>query len=331
MYDLIVIGAGPAGISIAVEARQAGIAADKILILEKAEEHSWTLRKLYPNSKPVTANYKGREAICHGVMCIPDLSKEETLSYLDFMILEHHLNVHYKESVTTIYQKQERGFIITTDRSRYEAVVCVIAIGIFGRPNKPDYPLPRSLKKRIHFELTTVNIENARVLVVGGGDSASEYVQYLHERNNRVTLSYRKNDFWRMNDVNRTSLLALEERGEVEILRLSHIVIVEDFDGKPKVTFREGAYGEKVFDHIVYALGGTTPHNFLRTIGIDFEGETPVIKPGYETSIPGLFLVGDLSAGRKGGSIISAFNSSHAAMVRICQDYLTCNLSQPKA
>jgi thioredoxin reductase len=50
------------------------------------------------------------------------------------------------------------------------------------------------------------------------------------------------------------------------------------------------------------------------------------MKDGFETSIPGLFLIGDLSAGRKGGSIISAFNSSHDAMKKICDSYLSCEL-----
>lgn len=92
------------------------------------------------------------------------------------------------------------------------------------------------------------------------------------------------------------------------------------------VSFEQNVYGERLYDDIIYALGGTTPKNFLRTVGIDFEGEAPVIKSRYETSIPGLFLVGDLAAGRKGGSIISAFNSSHAAMRRMCENYLNCTV-----
>ncbi|MFN4111165.1 MAG: NAD(P)-binding domain-containing protein, partial [Ignavibacteria bacterium] len=58
----IIVGAGPAGISTAVEAINAGISSEKILIIEKAEAHSFTIRKFYPQSKPVTANYKGMEA-----------------------------------------------------------------------------------------------------------------------------------------------------------------------------------------------------------------------------------------------------------------------------
>ena len=48
MYELIIIGAGPAGISMAAEARNAGIASEQILVLEKGPMHSWAIRKFYP-------------------------------------------------------------------------------------------------------------------------------------------------------------------------------------------------------------------------------------------------------------------------------------------
>jgi len=60
----------------------------------------------------------------------------------------------------------------------------------------------------------------------------------------------------------------------------------------------------------------------LKAAGIEFDGPEPVLKDGYETTVPGLFLLGDLSAGRKGGSINWAFNSANTAMKRICERYL---------
>ena len=54
------------------------------------------------------------------------------------------------------------------------------------------------------------------------------------------------------------------------------------------------------------------------------DGAVPVLRDGYETSIPGLFLVGDLTAGKTGGSIISAFNSASDAMRALCEGHLDC-------
>ena len=59
-------------------------------------------------------------------------------------------------------------------------------------------------------------------------------------------------------------------------------------------------------------------------------GGDPVIREGGSTNVPGLFLTGDLTAGGKGGSIITAFNSGVAAMRVICRDFLDCEVAPPE-
>ena len=319
MYEMIIVGAGPAGVSMAVEARAAGIPSKQILVLEKGDTHSWAIRKFYPAAKVVLANYKGIEAVCAGVMCISDMSKEETLTYIDRAIADHELSVRYNEGVNGIRHLPDGRFIVETAKGNYETGRCVVAIGILDKPNKPGYRIPVSLNKRIHYDLTSAVLENEECLVVGGGDTASEYCQYLVEHGNRVTLSYRQTEFSRLNRVNYESLMALEQRGQVTILRGSNIrQVAEDPAGHVSVLFAEDEISPMSFAHVVYALGGTTPTNFLKAIGIAFDGTAPVIKEGYETSVPGLYLIGDLSAGRKGGSINLAFNMAAEAMRSIC-------------
>jgi thioredoxin reductase (NADPH) len=291
----------------------------QILVLEKGDTHSWAIRKFYPAAKVVTANYKGIEAVCAGVMCISDMSKEETLTYIDRTIEQYELSVRYNETVHGIRPLPAGGFTVETSKGSYEAQRCVIAIGILDKPNKPGYRIPVNLNKRIHYDLTSAALENEECLVVGGGDTASEYCQYLVEHGNRVTLSYRQTEFTRLNRVNYESLMALEQRGQITIMRGSSIKQVEeDTAGCVRVLFEETTFTPRSFEHIVYALGGTTPTNFLKAIGIVFDGSAPVLKEGYETSVPGLYLIGDLSAGKKGGSINLAFNMAAEAMQSIC-------------
>jgi len=325
MFEIIIIGAGPGGLSMAVEARSFGVAANKVLIIEKAEEHSFTIKKYYPDNKLVTANFKGFTPQCTGVMCLTDSSKHETISYLDKTIKNYDLNVHYNETVSKISKsKDEQKFTIISDKGTYTSKTIAIAVGILGKPNKPSYKILSSIKKRVLFDLTSLEIKNAKVLVVGGGDSASEYCQFLSEdsENNQVTLSYRKKTVSRMNNINRDSLLSLAGTQKVKLLFGSNIESLNDDNGKPKVHFEEEYYTDTTFDYIIYALGGTTPQNFLKTIGIEFDGTNPVLKEGYETNVQGMFLLGDLSAGKKGGSIIWAFNSANTAMRKICAEYL---------
>lgn len=327
MLDLIIIGAGPAGLSMAVEARTAGIAADKLVVLEKGEAHSWSIRKFYPEAKLVEANYKGKSAVCKGVLCIPDMSKDEALTYLDQAIEEHDLDVHYNEGVHAIARREDGTFEVHSNQAIYESKVCVIAIGILGKPNKPDYKIPAKVRKRVHYDVTSESYADQEILVVGGGDSASEYAQYLVQGGNRVTVSYRRKSFDRMTSLNRESLLALERRGKVTIHRESNIESISEEEGRPRVHFAEERFRDRTFDHIIYALGGTTPDNFLREVGIEFEGRTPKVTQGYETSIPGLYLIGDLTP--QSGSIILAFNTARDAMLDICDVHLGCKVPPP--
>jgi thioredoxin reductase (NADPH) len=321
MYDLIIIGAGPAGIALAAEARAVGRDPSRVLILEKGSAHNWAIRQYYPAHKKTTANYKGHVAQCEGLLCITDMTKDETITFFDQVIASYDINICYEVEAYAVDRLEGlagRHFHVETSKGAFDARVLTIAIGVLGRPNKPkEYRLPPSLKDRLMFDITTRRIENEDVLIVGGGDTASEYVQHLFQQNNRVTLSYRQQEFNRLNEGNLAALMAMEQRGEVSILRGSNIVDVQDDGGHPRVIFKEEKYPARTFDSIVYALGGTTPVNFLRTLGVAFEGGMPKTDRAGETSVPNLFLIGDLTVSKSGGSIITAFNSAARAIKRI--------------
>ena len=303
-------------------------------MLEKGSTHNWAIRQFYPEQKLTTANYKGFQARCEGLLCINDMTKSETLEYFDRVIATYNIDIQYNTEVFAAKRTESQGgphFLIETSNGDYESKVLAIAIGILGRPNKPtEYSLPAPLKDRLLFDITSQRVENEDVLVVGGGDSAAEYVENLFRQSNRVTLSYRKAEFTRLNDRNRATLAGMEQRGEVSILRESNISKIETENGRPKVIYKEDI-PPRAFDRVIYALGGTTPSNFLKTLGITFNEHGPVVKPDGETNVPGLFVLGDLVVGPKGGSIMTAFNSAVRAMQRICDAYLPCGPCGPAA
>ena len=327
MHDLIIIGAGPGGIALAAEAFASGIDPSQILVLERGPTHNSAIRQLYPEKKLTTANYKGFAARCEGLLCVRDMTKPETLQFFDKIISDYRVNIQFNAEVYGM-QKLEEGsarFRVESSQGVYESKVLACAIGIFGRPNKPkEYRLPPTLKERLLFDMTSQQIQNEAVLVVGGGDTAAEYVQYLQPQGNRVTLSYRKSDFTRLNQHNHDALLAMEQRGEVEILRSSNIKAIEDEAGRPRIIFAEPEHATRLFDRVIFALGGTTPTNFLHTLGITFNGDGPVFDESGGTNVEGLYLIGDLVVGKKGGSIITAFNSAVRAMKSICIQDLSC-------
>lgn len=328
MHDLIIIGAGPGGIALAAEAGASGIAPSQVLVLEKGPTHNSAIRQLYPEQKLTTANYKGFAARCEGLLCVNDMTKSETIQFFDKVINDYWINIQFNAEVYGMRSLKEAGgarFRVESSHGAYESKVLAVGIGIFGRPNKPkEYRLLPSLKERLLFDMTSYPIQNEAVLVVGGGDTAAEYVQYLHRQDNRVTLSYRKADFTRLSQPNLSALLAMEERREVEILRSSNIKGIEDEAGRPRVIFNEPEHSPRIFDRVIFALGGTTPTNFLHTLGIAFNADGPVFNAAGAANVPGLYLIGDLVVGKKGGSIITAFNSAVRAMKSICTHYLPC-------
>jgi thioredoxin reductase (NADPH) len=328
MHDLIIIGAGPGGIALAAEAFASGINPSQILILEKGPTHNSAIRQLYPEKKLTTANYKGFAARCEGLLCVRDMTKPETLQFFDQIISDYHVNIQFNAEVYGMERREGNEgarFRVESSQGVYESRVLACAIGIFGRPNKPkEYRLPPTLKERLLFDMTSQEIQNESVLVVGGGDTAAEYVQYLHQQDNRITLSYRKADFNRLNQQNHDALLAMEARGEVEIFRNSNIKAIEDEAGRPLIRFAEPEHTARTLDRVIFALGGTTPTNFLHTLGIAFNGDGPLFDEAGGTNVEGLYLIGDLVVGKKGGSIITAFNSAVRAMNSICTRDLSC-------
>jgi thioredoxin reductase (NADPH) len=334
MHDLVIVGAGPGGIALAAEAAACHLGSPQTIVFEKGNAHNWAIRQFYPDKKLTTANYKGFQARCEGLLCIDDMTKAETLEYFDRVIRDYKIDVQYNTEVYAAYRdltESEERFQIETSKGRYKSKVLAIAVGILGRPNKPaEYPLPPSLKARLLFDITSNRIENENVLVVGGGDTAAEYVENLFRQNNTVTLSYRKAEFARLNERNGSLLQGMEQRKEVRILRSSNIGKIEDNAGRPRVYFNEDHFPTETFDRVIYALGGTTPSNFLRTLGIAFNEIGPMFDSHGETNVPGLFILGDLVVGPKGGSIITAFNSAVHAMQRICEVYLKCGPCGPE-
>lgn len=313
-FSVISIGGGPAGLSFAVECAAQGFDVKSILVLEKGEHPIQAIRTFYPEKKMTIANYKNLPVETLGNLSVfPDLTKAQTLTYFDDLITKHGLNVRLKSEVNKI-DAWEGGFRLRVGQDFITSKIVGIGIGILGRPNKPEYKIPNTLKSHILFDLTSQKVEGQKVLVVGGGDTSSEYCQVLVEDKNDVTLCYRGNSFTRMMDQNKTAAETLSGCGKLRVQLECDIVEIQDESGKPKAIFKNAdKHPPEVFDKIIYAIGGTTPINFLKTCGIECDANWPKYGACGETNVRGLYLIGDLAVGKLGGSIITAYNSSFRA------------------
>lgn len=304
IYELAIIGAGPAGIATAVESYLQGIR--DIILIEKDQNHNSTIRKYYKDNKRVDKDWKGQKVELDGHIYFVDGTKESTLDFFDQILANHSVELRTHTEVQKI-EKKGGLFEVAVAGGHITAKYVVVTIGRMGKPNKPDYKIPASIKNRVGFTLDGCG-GGEKVLVVGGGDSAIEYAVDLSS-NNDVTICYRRETFRRANPTNQTNIANAIMHKELDTLLGVDIEALEDEDGRVKVIFT----GQEpiVYDRVIYAIGGTTPSTFLQNAGIREVDGRPYHDENYETNIKGLFVAGDITQ-ESGGSIALGLNHGYA-------------------
>ena len=309
MYDLIIIGGGPGGIGSAVEAKVLGL--EKVLMIEKTDNHSHTIRKFYKDKKRVDKDWQGQEVLLEGNVEFVDGTKESTLDYFDKLLDDEIIDTRFGCAVEKV-EKIDDTFLVTSGCGVDRAKNIIVCIGRMGKPNKPSYKIPASLRTQINFNLDKCgNGEN--ILVVGGGDTAVEYACELSETN-EVTLNYRRDSLTRPNPTNQDMIAQYTEDEAVRLKLGVDIENLESERGQIKVNFADGP---ELFDRIIYAIGGTTPSDFLKCciVSLDDAGE-PIFDENYESETPGMYLAGDIVF-NSGGSIAIALNHGYRIVTHI--------------
>ena len=318
MYELVIVGAGPAGIATAVESYLQGVR--DILILEKDENHNSTIRKYYKDQKRVDVDWKGQKVELDGNIYFIDGTKESTLDFFDEILKNHSVTLKTHVEVQSIEKQEDGSFEVFMAGESVHGKNVVVTIGRMGKPNKPSYKIPPSIRKKVGYTLDGCG-EGEKVLVVGGGDSAVEYAVDLSEKN-EVSICYRRETFRRANPTNQENIAnAIIEKKVTPILG-KNITALEDDEGRVKVIFTE--IEPQSFDRVIYAIGGTTPSAFLASSGIKELDGKPVHDENYETNIKGLFVAGDITQ-ESGGSIALGLNHGYAIACYIKGD---CQVSK---
>lgn len=308
VYDLVVVGAGPAGIAAAYEGIKLGF--KDVLLLEKKGESSQTIRVYYKDGKRVDKLYKGIDLELKGHIPFEDSTKEPTLEYFETLIKTDGIEYKVWSDVSKII-KTDDVFTVYSSDGEYKANNVLVAIGNMGKPNKPRYKIPSSIKRQVKHNLDKVK-DGEKILVVGGGDSAVEYAVDLADRGFDVKINYRKPEFTRINDVNRKELNRTIDNKSLKTLVATDIISVEDEEGKIKVNFTDDT--SEIFDRIIYAIGGTSPVDFLKSCSIELNKKTPISnEQTHETNISGLYVAGDIAC-KGGGSVCLALNHAYEAV-----------------
>ncbi|EAK5847869.1 cbb3-type cytochrome oxidase assembly protein CcoS, partial [Campylobacter lari] len=294
---------------------EAKIKNKEVIVLEKADAICQTLVKFYKEGKRVDKAYKGCDSTNYGHINFEDGTRESTIEIFQNAIKEHNLEVKLSSEVESV-KKDGENFIVSTANENYICKNAVIAIGRMGKPNKPSYTLPITLTKIINFNANSAS-QGEKILVVGGGNSAAEYAIDL-AKNNDVTLCYRRETFSRLNDINLSDIQKAFEQGSVKAKLGIDIISIEDESGKAKVNFTNDT--NEIYDRIIYAIGGSTPLDFLQKCSIEVDEKgVPSFDENKESNVKGLFVAGDI-ASKNGASIVVGLNDSF----KICDHLYKC-------
>jgi len=257
-YDVVIVGAGPAGISASLEATKRKL---KFVTLEQ-DTLGGTVSN-FPRAKIVMTS--PMELPLFGKIKLSETSKSELLRLWNEVLTKNNITINEQEKVDRI-EKHQDFFIVQTNKNHYTTKAVLLSIGRRGSPRKLD--VPGEEKEKVAYRLLEPElIHNQKILVVGGGDSAIESALLLADERNEVTLSYRSDSFSRCKPKNLERIDNYSRSGKVKILLNSEVS--EVLDNSVILKLKDSDQPFVIENDLVYIFaGGILPTKFLEDIGI---------------------------------------------------------------
>ena len=303
MFDLIIIGAGPAGITAASEAKKLGL---DYLVIEKGLIGNTIYN--YPVGLTVFSTINELEIEPGALQPAREKpTREELLSYYVRFTLEHDLNIQTQEEVIGAESLGDHHFKVTTSKGVYETRAILFAIGAMDHPRHLGVP-GEDLPKVHEIFRETYPWVKKRALIVGGGNSAGEAALFLAEEGADTTLAIFRDD-WESTDPKQGCIkywvkqpLEKElERSCLKLFFLGKVLEIRETD-----VLLENEEGEQVVlpnDVVFVLIGSDADLTMLKGLGVKTGvgkyGEIPLYDPAsFETSVPGIYVVGHFTEAR---------------------------------
>jgi thioredoxin reductase (NADPH) len=260
VLDVVIVGAGPAGISASLRAIENRL---EYLTLER-DEIGGTVAK-YPRQKLVMTSPV--EFPMYGKFKKTELSKENLLEFWHKVLERSDFKVRTGTVVNEIKKEEDGLFTVVAGEDRLRSHAVILALGRTGTPRKLGVK-GEELSKVMYRLIEADHYVDKNILVVGGGDSAIESAMGLgHQRGNKVTLSYRKEAFSRIKERNARRIEDCIHSGKVKVLFNSMPVEFKEDSVAIEVN---GEVQELPNDFVWIFAGGTPPNDFLKKIGLQF-------------------------------------------------------------
>src|SRR5215510_14713696 len=303
MLDLLIIGAGPAGLSAAEAAQQHGL---DYLVIEKGTIANTT--RQYPVGRTMFST--PNEVEMHEGTLKPVREKptrEEMLSHYIHFVLNLDLRINTQEEVIAANGNIDEGFVIKTDRSEYQAARVLFAIGAMDIPRRLNVP-GEDLPKVHHLFVEPYAYIRKDALVIGGGNSAAEAALFLSEEGARTTMAIWRED-WENRDPKagamkhwvRTPLEHEIAEGRLRVILYKHIDEIPDDDDR--LTTETGESMTIANDVVFVLIVSDADLTLLKKLGVRTEPgkltEVLVYDPEtFETNVLGIYVAGHFTHAR---------------------------------
>lgn len=257
-HDLIIVGAGPAGISASLTAKKLHL---NSIVLEQDTLGGTVFN--FPRSKIVMTS--PMDLPLYGKVRFHQTNKSELLDLWNTVVSRNNILINEKSKVETILSENGYYKIRTISGEQYTSKTILLSIGRRGTPRKLNVPGEGSEKVAYRL-LEPENIEGKDIIIVGGGDSAIESALLLADKN-RVTISYRNDIFSRLKPQNSENIKEAISKERINVNLNSNVVSIDN----DYITLQEGKDNQilKLKNDLVYIFaGGELPTQFLEKIGI---------------------------------------------------------------
>ncbi|MHC4222578.1 MAG: NAD(P)-binding domain-containing protein [Planctomycetota bacterium] len=265
--DLCIIGAGPAGLACSLEAKRSGL---RFLTLDQESGLGGTVAK-YPRRKLVVT--QPVDLPLHGRLKKTSYTKEELIELWERIAREQELPIANGEVFEELERDANGNYLVRTKAKTYTARNVCLALGRRGTPRRLEVP-GEELPKVAYSLLDAYSYQGRRILVVGGGDSAVEAAMALAEQpGNEVTLSYRKESFFRLHSRNEKRMEGCLEESKLSVIFSSRVLAIRA--DAIDLAVKNGAAERTTTlpnDEVFVMTGGTPPLALLEHAGVSFDG-----------------------------------------------------------
>lgn len=266
-YDLLIVGAGPAGISATLTARKHQL---KSITLEQDSLGGTVFN--FPRSKIVMT--APMNLPLYGKVKLYETSKAALLEIWNKALSKNQVSIVENTKVESIVSENGYFRVGTNKGTEITAHRVLLAIGRRGTPRKLNIP-GEATEKVAYRLLEPEDIQGKNIVVVGGGDSAVETAMLLAGQNN-VILSYRKDAFQRIKPKNKERIEQVVREGKLDVRFNTNLTRIEEKEVVLASTLDDST--EILKNDLVYIFaGGELPTGFLKKIGLEITkkyGET---------------------------------------------------------